>query len=271
MPSKSEPPRRKLAASPLVPTAGSATVVKSAKRVFEVLEFFAERRGPASVADVVDALGYPQSSTSVLLQSMAKLRYLEYSRHKRVFVPTMRVALLGSWVHDQVFSHTSLVGLVQKLHEASGATVILGMQNDIHVQYIHLLQHSTRRIQWYIKPGSLRPLHRTSIGRMLLSRKSDLDVVYLLRRINAEERNADNRIGESELLRELYLIRARGHAYTEGTLNEQGGVISMMLPTPASQPCMAIGIGSDIDDLRRRRAEFLQLLTTTLQPYQRSL
>jgi len=50
--------------------------VKSAKRVLEIFEFFAERKRPASVGDVVEALGYPQSSTSALLKSLVQLRYL---------------------------------------------------------------------------------------------------------------------------------------------------------------------------------------------------
>lgn len=242
-------------------------LIKSARRVFEVFEFFAERRGSATVADVVQALGYPQSSTSVLLQTLAKLRYLEYDRFSRRYVPTMRIALLGSWIHDQVFSDTSLARLVEDLHERSGATVILGMQNDIHVQYIHLLQHSGNKLQWYIKPGSLRPLARAAVGKVLLSRKSDVEVVYLLRRMNAEETDPAKRVREGELLRELDQIRSLGYAYTEGTVNPQAGVVAMQLPTPASQPHMAIGIGAEITELRRRQAEFIDLLNKALQPY----
>lgn len=54
--------------------------VKSATRVLELLEFFAEHRIPMSTADVVNVLGYPQSSTTVLLQTLTRLRYLEYDR-----------------------------------------------------------------------------------------------------------------------------------------------------------------------------------------------
>ena len=188
---------------------GDAGMIKSAFRVFELFEFFAERRRSASVADIVEALGYPQSSASVLLKTLTKLRYLEYNRFTRQYVPTLRVALLGSWIHDQIFSNTSLAGLVDDLHAATGATVILGMQNDIHVQYIHMAQSSKGRLDWYIKPGSLRPLCRAAVGRVLLSQKTDVDVVYLLRRINAEERDVSKQMGESELLEELDIVRAR--------------------------------------------------------------
>jgi len=253
------------------PERGKDGIIKSARRVFEVFEFFAERRRSASVAEVVEALGYPQSSTTMLLKTLTKLRYLEYDRHARQYVPTLRIALLGSWIHDQIFSETSLAKLVDELHAATGATIILGMQNDIHVQYIHMVQASRSQLHWYIKRGSLRPLCRAAVGRVLLSQKTDVDVIYLLRRINAEETNASRQLSESDLLSELDIVRQQGYAYTEGTVNSQAGVIAMQLPTPASQPHMAIGIGADIMQLRSRRTEFVELLEKTIQPYRAAL
>jgi DNA-binding IclR family transcriptional regulator len=226
-------------------------MIKSARRVFEVFELFAERRRSASVAEVVKELGYPQSSTSMLLRTLTKLRYLEYDRHARQYVPTLRIALLGSWIHDQVFSETGLARLVEQLHADTGAVVILGMQNDIHVQYIHMAQAFGNRLHWYIKPGSVRPLCRSAVGRVLLSQKTDVDVIYLLRRINAEEKDSGTYLSESALLQELDIVGQQGYAYTAGTVNPQAGVIEMQLPTPASQPDMAIGIGATRDRTER--------------------
>ena len=134
-------------------------VIKSAKRVLELFEYFAECRRPLSVTDLVRGLDYPQSSASVLLKSLTRLGYLDYDRQKRLYRPTLRVALLGGWVHDQLFSHASLSHLIDDLHLVSGGeAVILGMQNDIYVQYIHLVQSRHQQVaSWYIKPGSLRP------------------------------------------------------------------------------------------------------------------
>lgn len=253
------------------PERGQNGVIKSALRVFEIFEFFAERRRSASVAEVVKALGYPQSSTSMLLKTLTELRYLDYDRHKRQYIPTLRIALLGSWIHDQIFSETSLANLVQELHAATGATIILGMQNGIHIQYIHLVQASSKHLDWYIKPGSLRPLCRSAVGRVLLSQKTDVDVIYLLRRINAEETNPKKRLSESDFLSELDMVRQQGYAYTEGTVNSRAGVVAMQLPTPANQPHMGIGIGADIAQLRSRRKEFVALLDKTILPYRSAM
>lgn len=245
-----------------------AGVIKSAKRVLELFEYFAECRRPLSVTDVVRGLDYPQSSASALLKSLTRLGYLDYDRYERLYVPTLRVALFGGWVQDQLFSQRSLSHLIDELHVASGGqAVILGMQNDIYVQYIHLAQ-SPRQDgpAWYIKPGSLRPLCRSATGRVLLSRKSDVEVQQLLWRINAEEEPAQ-RLQVGDLLKELDQIRHDGYAYTERTVNPHTGVIAVEMPTPPSQPPMALGIGGEVEMLRREKDRFLTLLRQALQPY----
>lgn len=245
-----------------------AGVIKSAKRVLELFEYFAECRRPLSVTDIVRGLDYPQSSASALLKSLTRLGYLDYDRYERLYVPTLRVALFGGWVQDQLFSQRSLSLLIDELHAASGGqAVILGMQNDIYVQYIHLAQSSRQDgPAWYIKPGSLRPLCRSATGRVLLSRKSDVEVQQLLWRINAEEEPA-LRLQVGDLLKELDKIRHDGYAYTEGTVNPHAGVIAVEMPTPPSQPPMALGIGGEVEMLRREKDRFLELLRHVLQPY----
>jgi DNA-binding IclR family transcriptional regulator len=255
----------------LTPDAGGrelAGVIKSAARVLELFEFFAECRRPMSVTDVVRGLDYPQSSASALLKSLTKLGYLDYDRFERLYVPTLRVALFGGWVQDQLFSQRSLSHLIDDVHAASkGQAVILGMQNDIYVQYIHLAQLSRQDLPtWYIKPGSLRPLCRSATGRILLSRKTDVEVQQLLWRINAEEA-PEHRLQVGDLLKELEKIRQDGYAYTEGTVKTDSGVIAVEMPTPPSQPPMALGIGGPIETLRREKNRYLDLLRQALQPY----
>lgn len=243
-------------------------VIKSARRVLEVFEFCAERRRPISVGELVEVLHYPQSSASALLKSLVKLRYLDYDRIARTYVPTMRVALLGGWVHDQLFSEASLSKVVDTLHECTGQTVMLGMRNESYVRYIYVVQGRDSTVQWYLKPGSLRPLARSAVGKVLLSRETDANVLLLLRRINAEESDAACRVHLPDLLRELARVREDGFAYTEGTVTASAGVIAIELPTPASQPRMAIGIGAAIGVLRDNRGRYLEMLRAAVSPYE---
>ena len=254
--------------------AGVAGVIKSAKRVLELFEYFAECRRALTVGDVIKGLDYPQSSVSSLLKSLTRLGYLDYDRHKRLYTPTLRVALFGGWIHDQVYSESTLSEVVDGLHRRSGGhTVLIGMQNDVFVQYIHLVQAPAPQIPWYIKPGSLRPLCRSAAGRILLSLKTDVEVQHLLWRINAEE-EATNRLTVRDLLHELNLIRVHGAAFTLGAVNPE---TRLARPSPASSRFASTGspwrsASARIDPTLRsvltgkaRRAPVSRLVSSTIQ------
>jgi IclR helix-turn-helix domain len=59
-----------------------SSAIKSAKRVLEVFEFFAQRRGSATIGEISKALGYPQSSTSVLMKCLHELRYMQRPKRR---------------------------------------------------------------------------------------------------------------------------------------------------------------------------------------------
>jgi DNA-binding IclR family transcriptional regulator len=102
---------------------------------------------------------------------------------------------------------------------------------------------------------------------MLLSLKSDVQVQQLLWRVNAEEVDPTKRMSINDLLREINQIRAQKYAMTEGTINPNSGVIAIDMPTPKSQPPMALGIGASIEMLRTDRERLLQLLNEAVRPY----
>ena len=77
-----------------IPDRGNAalieSVIKSARRALEVLEYLDEVRSDASVMEIARALNYPQSSTSVLLRSLTSTGYLSYDPQRRRYAPTLR-------------------------------------------------------------------------------------------------------------------------------------------------------------------------------------
>lgn len=74
----------------------NAAVVKSAGRVFEVLELFRSARRQLTAAEVGHALGYPKSSTNALLRSLVALGYLVVDgRTSRLFSFNGRHAARG--------------------------------------------------------------------------------------------------------------------------------------------------------------------------------
>lgn len=243
------------------PMEGAA--IKSTRRTLEVFEYFAERQVPASLSELVHALGYPQSSTSALLKSLVNLGYLEYQRDTRLYVPTLRIVLVSGWLHEGVFGNTNLIQVVQAIRRRVGGVIALGLQNGIFVQYLMTLKSEGQRLQ--VRTGSLRPICRSAIGRVLLSGKPQSEVVALLGRANAKEPDPGNRVERSDLLKALASCRSEGHAYTEGTVSPGRAVIAMPLPPLPGRSPMAIGVGGPIEKMRRARSRIVGLMKREIE------
>jgi hypothetical protein len=68
--------------------------VKSATRALEVIELFGVHRHPLSVTEIANALGIPQSSSSVLLHALSSIGFVTRDRktRKQTDVERVRVA-----------------------------------------------------------------------------------------------------------------------------------------------------------------------------------
>lgn len=240
------------------------SIVKSAQRVLEIFEYFAERQGAATVMDVARVLGYPQSSTSSLMSSLLNLGYLSYDRHTRQYMPTLRIALMGSWIQETMFSEGNLMRIMQDLHAQTGETIILGMQNDIHAQYIHSIQGG-ETLRLFVRAGTLRPLATSSIGKMLLAAKTDAEVRSMIGRINSAGERPEDMVDLKALLKDLDRCRKDNYCMTNGAITVGAGVIAMLLPESSGPSRMAIGIGAPLQRLRQRKKDFIAMLHQVVQ------
>jgi IclR family KDG regulon transcriptional repressor len=236
-----------------------AESVKSAQRVFEILEYFDRERRPLALKEVLDALAYPASSGSALMKSLVGLGYLDYDRERRSYFPTMRIAALGAWVHDALFGDGVLLGLMDDLRDATGETVILAAQSDLHAQYVHLI-HSAEPLQVSVPPGARRPLGASGLGWVLLSVKADADIEKLRRRINAGA-GAGGKLSREVLAERIAEVRGRGYAFSKHIVSEGVGVIGAALPRGRFGRDYAIGVAGPVARLERKEALIVQELT----------
>jgi len=224
--------------------------IKSARRAFEILEAFDRHRRPLALKEITEDLGYPASSGSALLKSLVAMGYLDYDRERRSYFPTLRIATLGSWVHDALFGDGRLVGVMEDLHQATGETVILAAQSDLHAQYIHLI-HSAEPLQFSVPPGTRRPLARSGMGWVLLSVQRDSEIEKLRRRINADA-DAAGKLSREDLMERVNEVRARGYAFSKHTVSEGVGIIAAALPCGPPGRVFAIGAAGPVSRLERK-------------------
>jgi len=226
--------------------------VKSADRVFDILEMFRQHKAPLAVRQIAEYFGYPMVSTAVLLKSMAARGYLSYDRNAHTFIPTMRVALLGDWLQDTADSGQRVERLVQRLGGLTGETVVVAARNDIWSQVV-LVQPSTYEIQYLPSAGSRRPLVFSGTGFALLAAMDSDEIERVHRASRARLFPAD--LPHERTLEltfdEIAKVRKHGFAMTRGMTTVGATVIVMSLPEIYTDTPMVVavaGISDRIDD-----------------------
>lgn len=242
----------------------SDSPVKSAMRTLAILELFRERQSPLSVAEIADAIPMPQSSTSVLLRSLVALNYLEYRASTRRFSPTYRVTLLGDWIQQSRFGGHAITDVMTTLRDETGESVLLGLQTGPRMQYVHIVP-APQSVQLAIKVGEMRPMTRSALGQILLSRMPNAQIRAILRRNNADEPNAAMRMKERAFLDEMEVVRARGFSESRERMTPGANTLAMIAPSREDGALLALGIGGPSHRIAPKRERILKLMRNHLE------
>jgi IclR family KDG regulon transcriptional repressor len=233
-------------------------VVKSAVRVLQVLELFDEVRRPLPVAEIAAHYEWPASSTSALMGSLVTLGYLEYDARKRVYRPSVRVALLGDWIQGGLLQEGQLTRLMQHLNDATGETIVLAAQNGLLSQYLRVLQ-GTNALRLHLHIGTERPLFGSGTGSMLLSGMDDATILKLGRRYNATQPPA-KRVDLQQVLAAVANDRARGYAM-------HSGILAMLLPSSPGEQALVLGISGLTIRLIEHEQKYVKLMRKAMKDF----
>jgi len=231
-------------------------IVKSADRVFDLLELFERVRRPLRVGEIAERLGIPQSSVSMLLRTMVARGYLEFDAQMRTYCPSVRVAFLCGWTTRKEGTGASVHDAMRRLSGETGETVLLGRQNGNMLQYLSVIE-SSHALRLSVSSGTIRPMHRTAIGIMLMSRMEDEQIGRLLRRYNAEAAEGEPRARPDEIMPAVEKARRQGYYESASLASPGAGVIATLVATPIRGQWLGIGTGGPVARLHARRKKLL--------------
>lgn len=230
---------------------------RSIKRTLEVLEYFDADHPAVSVSEISRALGYPQSSTSILLKSLGELGYLHYDRASRTYRPTARVALLGRGVQSYLLGYGGVMSALEEVSRRTGELVILAAPAGIVVQYIHVIP-ATNPVRMHLRTGAVRAMTGSAAGHLFLSARSDDQLEAEIVRLEAAQ--GEPLIARDELLKQIRKIRRRGYAISTNTVTPGGGIVALLLPGEFNEMQLAIGIGGVADVIMANEQRFVSIM-----------
>lgn len=245
-----------------------ARVVKSAVRVLEVLELFDRLQRQACVGEIAQELGYPVSSTSILLGNLLDRGYLRRGPDQRSYFPTPRVTLLGAWIEPLLSPGAEVMRMMAELGEATGETIILAAPTRDQAQYLHVVP-ATTTMRMHVGPGTLRPLLASGLGRVLLSTMPEDKIRHLVMRHNNGPLADEGNVSLAALQRDLSTIRARGYSIVLRGVTPGAGLIAMLLPVELGGLPLAVGIGGWAREMRSRQQEYVSLLRGAVERHMR--
>lgn len=230
--------------------------IKSAERTLALFELFSRQQAPFTVGETSQQLNIPQASASMLLRNLTDLGYLEYNRASRTFIPSIRVALLGSWIDRRFEAAGSIGARLSELQQQTSLTAFIGIQNGTQAQYL-LSQTSQDPGRLVVMSGEFRSLTQSAMGQALLAMMPDEKARSWIRRCNAEAAHSLEVVSERACLDEIGRVRRRGFAETSGRITPGVGAIAMTFKSPMGDQPLAVGVGGPLGPLQKGRDKLL--------------
>ncbi|MFT7722632.1 MAG: IclR family transcriptional regulator [Roseateles sp.] len=220
----------------------------------DVLKLIVRLRRDITVTDLVTALGYPKSSASRTLSQMAAHGFLERDAVTKAYRPGLLVVEAGHQFRVGGSVLPLLEEALEQLVGATGFTGYLGVLRGAEILVVQM-RAGAQPLQVYTPPGTSGPAAFTSMGRALLARLSDAEVLALVgRKFDRPPGSAPKT--PRELLDRLAQTRRDGWNESRGeSLAEVYGIASSVRD-PSTGEAYGIGLaippGEGIDALFER-------------------
>lgn len=156
--------------------------VRQIVNLLDLLEFFAERGKPASLAEVAAHFDWPRSSTFNLLSTLSGRGYLYEPEGRGKFYPSPRWLTLSQSLNAAGPVPEDLLQMAQELRELTGETVCIGAASGGSVVFLEVID-SSQRVRYVAEVGQRIPLHATASGQSILSQWSEAQRSAFLRKV----------------------------------------------------------------------------------------
>ena len=189
----------------------SATTVKSADRVLDILEAVAQAAGQASFSQLMADLGIPRSSLFQLLGNLTARGYLEQDAGTLRYRLGQKIAELGRQRPAPPLQQVVLPALKQLSHDTN-ETVGFYVRDGDHVIAI-ATQTGGQALTYTMRASEKAPLYAISSGKIVLSRMSDAEVKAYLSRTSFEKFTPHTLGSAKQVMEQVRAAREEGFAY----------------------------------------------------------
>ncbi|MGB3067294.1 MAG: IclR family transcriptional regulator [Ottowia sp.] len=224
-------------------------IVKQAQQVIELLEFFAQRQRPATLADVTEHFGWPRSSAFNLLTTLAASGYLYEPKPRLGYYPSSRWSVIVDRIRAGEPVPEEVHALLVELAELSGETVALTAASGPNALFIDVVE-SRHAVRYTAAPGKVVPLHASATGRALLSQRTAAERESMLRKAQFTAYTPNTPMSAAVIEEEI--ARAGGRGWFIGHAEFSVGLTGVALSLPMDHRAFAILIAGPAERIGDR-------------------
>lgn len=213
------------------------------ERTLALLERLATDVAGVPLAQLADELEMPRSAAHRLLGELAELGYVRQTRERGDYVLTTKLVSLGL----NYLKRSGVVDLTQpvldRLAEASGELVRLGIVDVDHITWVSLSQGARKGLRYDPDQGIDAKLSCTSSGHVWLSTLPEDDAIELVNRQGIgmpDEYGPKAPTSITAVMKAVRLARKQGYAITCETYAHGLNAISTVIVPPGKQGAVGV-------------------------------
>jgi IclR family transcriptional regulator, acetate operon repressor len=184
--------------------------VRQAANVLELLEYFARRKRPATLAEISDDLGWPRSSTFNLVNTIADKGWLYEPRARSGYYPSPRWLTIARTVADAEPLPDSVHALVSEIADETGETTAVAALAGTSAIFLHVVE-STQSVRYFAEVGDRVPVYASSVGRAILAQHTPEERLAIYRKIKFERFSDTTPMKPETIEREIREAAERGY------------------------------------------------------------
>ena len=232
-------------------------LVKQVANVLDLLEFFAERKRAASLAEVSQHFGWPRSSAFNILSTLAARGFLYEPEARGRFYPTPRWLALAQEFSAAEPLPEELLRLLKDIWQKSGETVWIAGQSGQHAVFLEVIE-SRASVRYTANVGTRVPLHGTATGQAIMSQLPSAQQTALLRKAVFKRYGEGSPMSIDEVEANIRQSLNRGWFVSSSAFTPDLGGIA--LPVVSGERVFAITVAGPWFRVGKRLEEFAYLM-----------
>jgi|TARA_B110000259_G_scaffold26787_1_gene27867 IclR family acetate operon transcriptional repressor len=187
----------------------------SIERILDIFEAFQASQRPLSLTALAAATGMPKSSCHALVSTLSRRGYLYSLSRPKAFYPTRRMydAAIDIVMKDPFIEQ--VMPSLERLRDESGETIIMGKRQGHSAVYLQVVE-SLQSICYSAKPGDIKPLHSSAIGKAILGALSNIDLQDWVEERDFMPITASTLTAPTAFISELSQSRLKGYFQSRG-------------------------------------------------------